>query len=121
MGHSAGSCLWSLVSKWPLWYSVSNLSDQALLQKTLRATNETLVSYCLVTKFCPTLCNPTDHSPPGSSIHGIFQVRILEWVPFPSLGNLLDPGIRTESLASLALQVDSLLLSHQGSRIHFLW
>ena len=29
---------------------------------------------------CPTLCNPTDHSPPGSPVHGILQARILEWV-----------------------------------------
>ena len=29
---------------------------------------------------CPTLCDPRDGSPPGSSIHGIFQVRVLEWV-----------------------------------------
>ena len=29
---------------------------------------------------CPTLCNPTDCSLPGSSIHGIFQARGLEWV-----------------------------------------
>ena len=28
---------------------------------------------------CPTLCDPIDRSPPGSSIHGIFQARILEW------------------------------------------
>ena len=29
---------------------------------------------------CPTLCNPTDGNPPGSSVPGILQVRILEWV-----------------------------------------
>ena len=29
---------------------------------------------------CPTLCNPVDYSPPGSSIHGILQARTLEWV-----------------------------------------
>ena len=29
---------------------------------------------------CPTLCNPMDCSPPGSSVHEIFQARILEWV-----------------------------------------
>ena len=29
---------------------------------------------------CPTLCDPRDGSPPGSSIHGIFQARVLEWV-----------------------------------------
>ena len=34
----------------------------------------------LVAKSCPTLCDPIDCSLPGSSIHGIFQTRILEWV-----------------------------------------
>ena len=32
----------------------------------------------------PTLCDPMDHSPPGSSVHGILQARILEWVAVPS-------------------------------------
>ena len=36
---------------------------------------------CLVTQLCPTLCNPMDCSPPGSSIHRISQARILQWVP----------------------------------------
>ena len=31
-------------------------------------------------QLCPTLCDPTDGSPPGSSVPGIFQARILEWV-----------------------------------------
>ena len=35
---------------------------------------------CLVTQLCPTLCNPMDCSPPGSSVHGILQAKILEWV-----------------------------------------
>ena len=35
---------------------------------------------CEVAQSCPTLCNPMDCSPPGSSIHGILQARILEWV-----------------------------------------
>ena len=29
---------------------------------------------------CVCVCDPTDYSPPGSSVHGIFQARILEWV-----------------------------------------
>ena len=33
-----------------------------------------------VAQSCPTLCDPVDCSPPGSSIHGILQARILEWV-----------------------------------------
>ena len=32
-----------------------------------------------VTQSCPTLCDPMDYSLPGSSIHGIFQARVLEW------------------------------------------
>ena len=43
---------------------------------------------CLVTQLCLTLCNPMDCSPPGSSVHGIFQARILEWVAiFPFKGS----------------------------------
>ena len=37
----------------------------------------------LVAQSCPTLCNAMDCSPPGSSVHGISQVRILEWVAIP--------------------------------------
>ena len=33
-----------------------------------------------VAQLCPTLCNPMDCSLPGSSVHGILQARILEWV-----------------------------------------
>ena len=36
--------------------------------------------YVLVAQSCPTLCDPMDCSPPGSSVHGILQARILEWV-----------------------------------------
>ena len=36
------------------------------------------------TESCPTLCNPTDCSPSGSSVPGILQARILEWVAIPS-------------------------------------
>ena len=30
-------------------------------------------------QLCPTMCDSTDGSPPGSSVHGIFQARVLEW------------------------------------------
>ena len=32
-----------------------------------------------VAQSCPTLCDPMDYSLPGSSVHGIFQARVLEW------------------------------------------
>ena len=50
-----------------------------------------------VTQLCPTLCNPMDCSLPGSSIHGIFQARILGGLPFPSLEDLPDIGIERMS------------------------
>ena len=37
-----------------------------------------------VSQLCPTLCNPMDCNLTGSSVHGIFQARILEWVAMPS-------------------------------------
>ena len=62
----------------------------------VKSENEVAQSY-------PTLSDPMDCSPPGSSIHGILQARILE--SFPSPGDLPDPGIQPRSPA---LQVDSL-------------
>ena len=59
-----------------------------------------------------TLSDLMDGSLPGSSIHGTFQARVLKWLPWPSPGDLSDPGI--EPVAP-ALQADSLLMSHQGS------
>ena len=46
----------------------------------------------IVTQSCPTLCGPMDNSLPGSTVHGILQGRILEWLPFPSAGDLPNPG-----------------------------
>ena len=53
----------------------------------------------MVAQPCPTLCDPMDCSPPGSSVHGILQARILEWEPCPSPGDLPDPGIKPWSPA----------------------
>ena len=39
---------------------------------------------CLVVQLCPTFCDPMDCSLPGSSVHGILQARILEWIATPS-------------------------------------
>ena len=39
-----------------------------------------MILYVLVTQLCPTVCDPMDPNPPGPSIHGILQTRILEWV-----------------------------------------
>ena len=53
---------------------------------------------CSVTQSCPTLCNPTDHSPPGLSVHGILQARILKWVAI-SFSYSGQCQLKTESLS----------------------
>ena len=54
-------------------------------------------------QLCLTLCNPMDCSPPGSSVHGILQARILQWVACPPSGDLPNPGIKPVSLKSPTL------------------
>ena len=46
-------------------------------------------------QLCPTLCHPLDCSPPGSSVHGISQARILEWVAMPSSKGSSPPRNQT--------------------------
>ena len=50
---------------------------------------------------CPTLCDPTDCSLSGSSVHVIFQGRILEWVVMLSSRGSTDPGIEPSFLQLL--------------------
>ena len=51
----------------------------------ITATKEILTDVlCLVAQLHPTLCDAMDCSPPGSSVHGLLQARILEWVAVPS-------------------------------------
>ena len=49
-----------------------------------------------VTQSCPTLFNPMDCSLPGSSVHGILQARILEWVAVPFSRGSSQPRDRTQ-------------------------
>ena len=64
---------------------------------------------------CPTLCNPMDCSLSGSSVYGIFQARVLEWLPFPSPGDLPDPGLKPRSPV---LQADSLPAEPLGMPVY---
>ena len=54
---------------------------------------------CVVIQLCPTLGKPMTYSLPGSSVYGILQARMLEWVVVPSPGDLPDPGIESGSSA----------------------
>ena len=64
-------------------YTVITLSSSKMLlvQTTWNFINNYyFCSESEVAQLCPNLCYPVEYSPPGSSVHGIFQARILEWV-----------------------------------------
>ena len=68
----------------------------------------------LIAQSRPTLCDPKDCSPPGSSVHGILQARILEWVTIRSPGDLPNPGIEP---GSPTLQANSSLSELPGKPV----
>ena len=72
----------------------------------------------LVVQLCLTLCNPTDYSLPGSSVHENFP-GYWSWLPFPSLGDLPDPGIEPESFVSLALAGRFFTTAPPGKTVKF--
>ena len=79
---------------------------------------DTCVCVCVcvfVTQSCPTLCDPVDCSPSGSSVHGILQAVILEWVAIPFSRDLPNPEI---GLQSPTLQADSLSSEPPGKPIY---
>ena len=69
---------------------------------TKEAFNESmcfsLVVHAKLLQSCPTLCDPMDYSPPGSSVHGILQARILEWVAMPSSRGSSQPRDQSQCL-----------------------
>ena len=62
----------------------------------------------------PTLCNPMECSPPGSSVHGILQARILEWVAMPSSRG----SSQTQGLNSRLLQRRRILYNWATREAH---
>ena len=82
-----------------------------------------LARACLCAKLpqaCLTLCNPMNCSLPSSSVYGILQARILEWIALPSSRDPPDPGITPTCLASPALAgrlftTSSFLTSSEGA------
>ena len=66
---------------------------------------------------CLTLCDPVDYSLPGSSVHGILEARILEWLPCPPSGVLPDPGIELLQEGGPLLGPETGLLSNTQKRI----
>ena len=82
--------LYILASPLPPQNSPSELSER--LSLLLKSVDE---SESEVAQSCPTLWNPLDYSLPGSSVHGIFQARVLEWVVISFSRGSSQPRDRT--------------------------
>ena len=65
---------------------------------------------------CPTLCDPMDYSPPGISVRGILQARIMEWVAIPSSRGSSQLRDGTHVLCLLHWRANSLPLAPPGTR-----
>ena len=86
--------------------------------------NKYHIPWCMHTELLQSssaLSDPMDCNPPDSSVHGILQPRILEWVAMPYPGDLPDPGIEPMSLMSLHWQADSLPLVPPGKFWFTMW
>ena len=98
-----------------MWVYVWALESVLLICMSILLPVPFCIEYCCwVAQSCPALCNPMDYSLPGSSVHGIFWTRLLEWVAISS-GFSWSRDWNCVS-KSPALQMDSLLLSPQGSQ-----
>ena len=58
--------------------------DNGEISKHLETKHTNKYSKAKAVQSCPTLCNPMDCSPPGSSVYGVSQARILEWFAISS-------------------------------------
>ena len=75
-----------------VWSVPVHLKLSEYCESTMQSNTKSL-------QLCLTLCNPMNHSPPGSSVHRISQERILEWVAISFSWDLPDPGIESTSPA----------------------
>ena len=77
-----------------------------VIEKSIILTSVVALSFIILSNFiclkvkvaqlCTTLCDPMDYGLPGSSVHGIFQARILEWVAVPFSRGASQPRDRTQ-------------------------
>ena len=76
------------------------------------------VCVCVCAQSCLTLCDPMDCGPPGSSVHGIYQARILEWVAFSFSKGSFQPRDQTCVFASPSLAGGIGDAPNRGSVMH---
>ena len=106
--ETSSSCISSFIATVPTYQAYTSSPRHSLLcLPTAAAAAKSLQS-------CPTLCDPIDGSPPGSSVPGILQARTLEWVAI----SFSSAGMHAMSLQSCPTLCDSMDSSPPGSYVH---
>ena len=95
---------------------LESLLQPRCLQGLPLSASTVTVRACLVIELCLTLCNPVDYSPLGSSVHGILQARMLEWVAMPSI-RAIFPSSATHLPISEESQTSWVFLSEEKGHI----
>ena len=97
--------------------SVSWIKGMKCFSRVIFQIAVTLKVKVLVGQSCPTLCDPMDCNPTGSSIQGILQAGILEWAAISSTGRgLIKVSVREKSLLSPVPPSTSLLVLQVGNQ-----
>ena len=108
----------SQTSLHPTWFPMVPQQPNRFHLSACLDSSVTKQMSCMCAKLlqlCPTLCNPMDPSPSGSSIYGILQARILQWIAISSSrGIFLTQGLNPCLLCLLHWKVDSLPLMPPG-------
>ena len=82
-------------------------------QEYLTSGKEYMLCYAKSLQSCPTLCDPIDSSPPGSTVPGILQAKILEWVAI-SFSNAWKRKVKVKSLSRVRLLATPWTAAHQA-------
>ena len=72
------------------WSNLEGEKWLVLIMARIRQDKHLIMAVVLVAQLWPTVCDPMDCSPPGSSVHGLLQTRILEWVAISSSNLIID-------------------------------
>ena len=95
-------------------YCIRGLKKRILYYSILRSLNQQqLAAAAKSLQSCPTLCDPIDGSPPGSSIPGILQARTLEWVAI-SFSKAWKWKVKMKSLSCVRLLATPWTAAHQA-------
>ena len=83
-GRAWWAAIYGVAQSWTRLKRLSSSSSSMLYSRCLLAICFLCVNCAKLLPLCPILCDTMDYSLPGSTIHGILQARILEWIAMPS-------------------------------------